>query len=283
MTYSESTRGLLERLREALERTAPQKRLAIAYSGGLDSRFLSHASKLLGFTPLLLHVTGAHAGGDEELACRWAHEQGFRLKVLEVDPLGVPEVAQGTKYRCYGCKKAVFTALLREAEGLPLCDGTNHTDGMAGVWRPGMKALKELGIASPLAMAGLGKPEIRAVARETGMERPDQLPEPCMLTRLPYGMTPTEPVLLKLREAETLIARVLAPMGVSGMTYRLRLVAPGRPELHFSMDAWVKLTEEQREEIRSRVAQAFPEDFSALALRGLEKLSGYYDRVSGNV
>lgn len=283
MNYSESTRGLLERLRVALEGVAKDRRLAIAYSGGLDSRFLSHASKLLGFEPLLLHVTGPHAGGDEARGLRWAREQGFRLKVLEVNPLAVPEVAAGSKYRCYGCKKAVFGALLKEAGGLPLCDGTNHTDGLSGIWRPGMKALKELGIASPLAAAGLGKPEIRAVARETGMERPDQLPEPCLLTRLPYGMQPTVPVLSKLREAEALVSQVLSEKGVNSMSYRLRLVAPGRPELHLTIEAWERLGEAAREEVCSRITEAFPEDFGGLRLRGLEKLSGYYDRVSGNV
>lgn len=282
MIYSEFTRGLLEQLRVALESTAKDKRLAIAYSGGLDSRFLAHAAKLLGFNALLLHVTGPHAGGDEELAYQWAQGQGFTLKVLEVDPLEVPEVAMGTIYRCYGCKKAVFGALLKEANGIPLCDGTNHTDGMAGVWRPGMKALKELGIASPLAMAGLGKPEIRAVARETGMERPDQLPEPCLLTRLPYGMHPVKPVLVKLKKAEALIHKTLSQKGVLSMSYRLRLVAPGKPELHIAAEAWDKISQPDREDVRHCVAAAFPEDFSNLRLVKLEKLSGYYDRVSGN-
>ena len=150
---SNEANGLLERLRKALEDVAPQGRFAIAYSGGLDSRFLSHASKLLGFTPTLLHVTGSHVGGNEEEGYRWARENGFEIRTLELDPLNVPEVHDGTKYRCYGCKKAVFTALLKEAGDLPLCDGTNHTDGEAGVWRPGMIALKELGIHSPLAVA----------------------------------------------------------------------------------------------------------------------------------
>ena len=79
---SNEANGLLERLRKALEDVAPQGRFAIAYSGGLDSRFLSHASTLFGFTPTLLHVTGSHVGGNEEEGYRWARENGFEIRTL---------------------------------------------------------------------------------------------------------------------------------------------------------------------------------------------------------
>lgn len=277
---SNEANGLLERLRKALEDVAPQGRFAIAYSGGLDSRFLSHASKLFGFTPTLLHVTGSHVGGNEEEGYRWARENGFEIRTLELDPLNVPEVHDGTKYRCYGCKKTVFTALLKEAGDLPLCDGTNHTDGEAGVWRPGMIALKELGIHSPLAAANLGKPEIHRLAAETGMERPDQLPEPCLLTRFPYGMTPTEPVLQRLKKAEEAIRKT---EGMGAMTYRLRIVSEGHPEIHFDLATWTHLTDREKSVIRDAVVKTDPEFFANISLRGLEKLSGYFDRVTGIV
>ncbi len=280
---SNEANGLLERLRKALEDVAPQGRFAIAYSGGLDSRFLSHASKLFGFTPTLLHVTGSHVGGNEEEGYRWARENGFEIRTLELDPLNVPEVHDGTKYRCYGCKKTVFTALLKEAGDLPLCDGTNHTDGEAGVWRPGMIALKELGIHAPLAAANLGKPEIHRLAAETGMERPDQLPEPCLLTRFPYGMTPTEPVLQRLKKAEEAIRKALEAEGMGAMTYRLRIVSEGHPEIHFDLATWTHLTDREKSVIRDAVVKTDPEFFANISLRGLEKLSGYFDRVTGIV
>lgn len=167
---------------------APQGRFAIAYSGRARQPVPLSSLQTFWVHADFAHVTGSHVGGNEEEGYRWARENGFEIRTLELDPLNVPEVHDGTKYRCYGCKKTVFTALLKEAGDLPLCDGTNHTDGEAGVWRPGMIALKELGIHSPLAAANLGKPEIHRLAAETGMERPDQLPEPCLLTRFPYGM-----------------------------------------------------------------------------------------------
>ena len=278
---SQEARGPLERLRTALQADAPGGTLAIAYSGGLDSRFLSHASRLLGFSPVLFHVTGPHSGGDEGEGLEWAREEGFEVRVIRLDPLSVPEVRAGSRFRCYGCKKAVFTALLKASAGLPLCDGTNHTDQLPGVWRPGERALKELGIRSPLAEARFGKPEIRLVARATGMARPDQLPEPCLLTRLPYGMTPTADVLGKLRLAETAVRRTLARSGMDAMVYRIRLVAPGKPEIHFALSAWAKLSPAVRAEVRDAVLATDPAFFRGLELRGLEQLSGYFDRVSG--
>ncbi len=279
MTVSEKSSGLLEQLRKVLENTADsEKRFAVAYSGGLDSRFLTHAAKLLGFKPVLFHVTGPHAGGDEAQALEWADAQGVPARVIALNPLSVPEVREGSRYRCYGCKKAVFTALLKEAAGLPLCDGTNHTDELPGVWRPGKKALKELGIRSPLSEAGFGKPEIRLVARETGMERPDQLPEPCMLTRFPYGMTPEKEVIDRLKNAENAIRSELRRIGKDAMMYRLRIVKKDAPELHFSAAGWDSLTETERESVRTAAAAADPEFFRNLVLRRLDKLSGFFDR-----
>ncbi|MCI6530654.1 MAG: hypothetical protein MR428_06115 [Mesosutterella sp.] len=280
MTLSPNGAELMERLRVVLQRVAPGRRFALAYSGGLDSRFLSHASGLLGFKPLLIHVTGVHVGGDENLALSWARRQGFRLKLIELDPLDVEEVARGTRERCYGCKKATFSAIRREAEGLPVCDGTNHSDVSPGVWRPGIRALKELGIESPLQEARLGKPEIHFLAAETGMERPDQLPEPCLLTRLPYGRAPTVGTLLKLKRAEQAVREVLRRAGASQLPFRLRLVAPGRPELHFSRAFAKELTPALMESARQAAVSTAPEDFSGLACRVLDTLSGYYDRQS---
>ena len=271
----------LDRLRLALQRIAPSGEFAEAYSGGLDSRFLAHAALLLGFRPRLLHVTGVHIGEDRETVVGWASRQGLECRVVEFDPLSVPEVASGSKYRCYGCKKAIFSVLKEMAQGLPLCDGTNHSDLDAGQWRPGVRALKELGIASPLAEAGLGKPEIRAIARETGMERPDQKPEPCLLTRLPYGVSPQAEVLVKLREGERAVRKVLCAAGLKEPACRIRLVAGGRPELHFPRETWDAMTPALREAVESSVRRTAPVFFTALQLRVLEKLSGYYDRTPG--
>ena len=270
----------LNRLRQALERIAPDGEFAEAYSGGLDSRFLAHAAALLGFRPHLLHVTGPHIGEDREEVLAWAGARGLDCRVLNFDPLTVPEVAAGSRYRCYGCKKALFSLLREMSQGLPLCDGTNHSDLEAGQWRPGLIALRELGVASPLAEAALGKPEIRAIARATGMDRPDQKPEPCLLTRLPYGMRPRSEVLERLLHGERAAKAALAAMGRPEAACRLRLVAEGRPELHLPCGEWNSMTAGEREKACNAVRETSPEFFSGLKLLPLTELSGYYDRLA---
>ena len=82
-------------------------------------------------------------------------------------------------------------------------------------------------------------------------------------------MTPTEPVLQRLKKAEEAIRKALEAEGMGAMTYRLRIVSEGHPEIHFDLATWTHLTD--------------PEFFANISLRGLEKLSGYFDRVTGIV
>ena len=91
-------------------------------------------------------------------------------------------MASGDRRRCYACKRNLFS-LLKARTDLPLCDGTNASD--AGQYRPGIRAVEELGILSPLASAGLTKADIHRCAALTGMEDPEQKARPCLLTRLP--------------------------------------------------------------------------------------------------
>ncbi|MBZ2172379.1 hypothetical protein EKK70_09020 [Desulfovibrio sp. DS-1] len=195
--------------------------LAVALSGGLDSRFLTHAALLAGCRVTALHITGPHMPPRETAeARRWATARGATFTTVPLDPLTIPAIAAGDRDRCYHCKHAAFTALLATAAPLPLCDGTNADDLTA--YRPGLRALRELGIRSPLAEAGLAKADIRALAARTGMDRPNQAARPCLLTRLAYGMRPDAATLARLAAAE----EELEDLGL--WDFRLRL-APGAP------------------------------------------------------
>lgn len=179
----------------------------IAYSGGVDSRFLAYAACGAGLAPTLLHVAGPHVPGREsELAVARAGRMGLAARVVSINPLELPEVRANSRERCYFCKRALFARLLAEARAtageraITLCDGSNRSDRQG--YRPGLRALAELGIRSPLDEAGVEKADIRELAALCGMEAPDQPSRPCLLTRFAYGVRPTPDLLARVDAAE---------------------------------------------------------------------------------
>ena len=128
--------ALLSRLESVLGVLAAGNRFALAYSGGLDSRFLAHAAQRFGFEPVLLHIVGPHIPPEEtDYARHWAASRELAYEELPADPLDSALVASGDCRRCYACKRNLFS-LLKARTGLPLCDGTNASD--AGQYRPGI-------------------------------------------------------------------------------------------------------------------------------------------------
>ena len=152
------------RLKELLK----GRSLAIAFSGGLDSRFLAFSAQRAGADVLLLHVTGPHIPPAETAyALQWAENHGLHCLSIPFDPLQKAEVKQNGRERCYAGKAALFAAVSRRLKeiggaGRTLCDGTHAGD--LRVWRPGLRALREAGVLSPLAEAGLDKAAIRRAA-----------------------------------------------------------------------------------------------------------------------
>ena len=263
-------------LRRALLETAPDGLFALAYSGGLDSRFLAHAAGLFGMKPLLLHVTGPHIPPEETAFAReWAEKHALPFREVPVDPLRLPPVAAGARDRCYACKKELFSRLLAESS-LPLCDGTNASD--ASAYRPGIRAVRELGVISPLALAGLGKKEIHFLAGSTGMEHPMQKARPCLLTRLPYGTTPTREILSAVAAGEAAARAVLAREKREEVDLRLRLPAPDRPELHLLASDMESMGEAFRDELLREVRVAMP-GYPRPVLSAQASLSGFFDRT----
>ncbi len=255
---------------------APSNGVSIAFSGGLDSRFLAHAAiKALGSEHVeLLHVQGPHtAQAESTWAKDWAERQGLRLVTLHLDPLQLPEVAKGDKMRCYACKKHLFTHLLKKARYI-LCDGSNASD--ARLFRPGAKAVQELGIRSPLAACGLEKEELRILGRLTDFERPNQPARPCLLTRLPYGIEPSVERLERLAtlEARTeVLLRAMAPEQEECWDFRVRL-AHETPD-SFTVHVGHPLTRQQRDLLHESLSTLAP-----CTVESTAQVSGYFDAKS---
>jgi uncharacterized protein len=266
---------VLSRLATVLGEIAEQNRFALAYSGGLDSRFLAYMAQRLGIEPRLMHVAGPHISPEETAYARdWAASHSLFYEEVHVDPLELPLVASGDRRRCYACKHSLFS-MLKQRTHLPLCDGTNTSD--AGQYRPGMEAVRELGIRSPLALAGMAKDDIRRSAVSTGMENPDQKAHPCLLTRLPYGMKPERRLLAAIADGERAVRHLFSSAGLPEQDFRLRLVAADQSELHFLPATAELLSPALRREIIRRVCEAARE-ISAPRIVFVDKLSGFFDK-----
>lgn len=271
----------IRRLDEVLAEIAPQRTFSIAYSGGLDSRFLAFSAKRLGFQASLLHIIGPQIAPDETAgALKDAEILGYEPILVPATSLTLSELAHAGANRCYVCKHHLFETLMEVArksgcEG-PVCDGTNTSD--LGVYRPGIKALEELHVYSPLAMAGISKPRIREIGRAVGFPNPEQFARPCLLTRFPYGTTPTSEELVAIGDAELLVAT--DPFG-KNLRFRIRMPAHGDARLHVeaSSIAGVENAGAELERIVALLRRRFGERLPNLRFEVLEKLSGYYDHL----
>lgn len=258
----------------------------LAYSGGLDSRFVAHVAARGELAPVLLHVTGPHIPRVENVwASLWACRNGFTLRCVEMDPLELPEVAAGRPDRCYFCKRALFERLGEVLEpGAPyaLCDGTNASDA----FRPGLRALAELGVISPLSEVGLRKEDIRILAQVTALERPQQHARPCLLTRLPYGMRPTREILARIAAMESVTdhaLRLLLRCNAEPPDFRVRARENGSFAVHVALageivdsDAWRGLNAGVNRALREA-------GLPAASVIFMDRVSGYFDRCAHSV
>lgn len=163
-------------------------KLVVAFSGGVDSTFLIKvATDLVGDSAIALTVRSPYiAKWEIEEAIQLSKQHGFRHHFVEV---GIPDViVNNPSDRCYLCKGKIFSTIKEYAAEQAIevvADGTNSDDTKD--YRPGMKALSELDIKSPLMECEITKDEIRKWSKELGLETWDKPPYACLLTRLPYG------------------------------------------------------------------------------------------------
>lgn len=192
---------------------------ALAFSGGVDSAYLLYAAMHCGAQVKAYYVQTAFQPQFElDDARRLVKELGACLEILPLNILSCPEVAANPKDRCYHCKRQIFSAIQAAAarDGFPvLLDGTNASDDVSD--RPGMRALRELAVRSPLRECGLTKGQIREVSREAGLFTWDKPAYACLATRIPTG----EPVTLEKLQHTEAAEDALAAMGL--LDFRVRL------------------------------------------------------------
>ena len=226
-------------------------RAALAFSGGVDSAYLLWAGRHWGCDLTAYYVRTAFQPEFEyEDARRLAEEVGVPLRVVEADILSVPLAAANGPDRCYHCKRALF-ALLWEAARRDghtlLLDGTNASDDAGD--RPGLRALRELEVRSPLRECGLTKAEIRAQSKEAGLFTWNKPAYACLATRIPTGTAITAGDLERVEAAEG----ALFALGFTD--FRVRLLS-GAARIQLSADQWDRASE-QREAIRKALSPRF--------------------------
>lgn len=164
--------------------------VALAFSGGVDSSYLLYAAKQAGARVKAYYVKTAFQPEFEyQDALRLAKELGADMEVMHLDALSSPQVAANPQNRCYYCKQNIFGAILKQAhsDGFDtVLDGTNASDRVSD--RPGMKALQEMKVLSPLRLCGLTKTEIRRLSQEAGLFTWDKPSYACLATRIPTGV-----------------------------------------------------------------------------------------------
>ena len=191
-----------------------------AYSAGVDSTFLLKvAHDVLGDNAAAVTASSVFFPKEElETAKEFCRSHNIRHIVIEHDPLSDESIVQNPPDRCYICKKSLFTrmrALADESGVEHTIDGTNADDDKD--YRPGQRALSELGIKSPLREVGLTKAEIRQLSEEMGLETWDKPALACLATRIPTGDRLTVEKLYMAGDAE----RYIRSLGFSQLRVRV--------------------------------------------------------------
>ena len=216
-------------------------RLLVAYSGGVDSALvLRIAHDELGTQALgVTAYSPAVPRRELQEALRLARTIGAAHRVVRTTEIDDPRYAANPVNRCYFCKSTLYASLaaLARREGFPtIANGTNLDD--LADHRPGLLAADEFRVVSPLRDAGLGKADVRALARELGLPAWDKPASPCLASRIPYGSSVTREKLASIDEAED----YLRGLGVRDLRVR-----------HFGVRARVEVGREELDALAPRL------------------------------
>ena len=198
---------------------AQHKKLALAFSGGADSAYLLYAARECGCDVLSIYISSAFQPAFERNdAKRLAESLNVAINIVEVDVLSNAAVIANPPNRCYFCKQAIFSAILSEArlKGYDtVIDGTNAPDDAGD--RPGMRALQEMRVLSPLRLCGIDKANIRQYSQAAGLFTWNKPAYACLATRIPAGETITAEKLSRVEAAE----QALFDLGYTDFRVRL--------------------------------------------------------------
>lgn len=224
---------------------------ALGFSGGVDSAYLLYTAYRLGVDMKPYFVKSSFQTDDEfKEAAEIAVRLGFDLTIIEANVLSVDKIRVNNAERCYHCKKLLFSAIINSAsaDGYDtVLEGTNLSDDIED--RPGYRAIKELGVVSPLRQCGITKEMIRSELKSAGIDIWNKPSSACLATRISCGTVISLSDLNRVREAET----IMKELGF--FDFRVRLVGDS---------AKIQLTSEQfseavskRREIHGRLSKFF--------------------------
>lgn len=235
MTFEEKKKTLL-----CMMDDLGKKNCVIAFSGGVDSsllvRLACDRAAIYGTDVYAVMILSELAPAkDFEIAQQVAKEAGAHFVTLKINELSVPGIADNSLQRCYICKKYLFTRLLSFAKDKGIdavLEGTNEDD--LHVYRPGIAAIRELDIQSPLAAAHMTKSEVRALAAEYGISVAHRPSSPCLATRFPYGTLLSMEALRQVEQGESILHRMgfsQVRLRVHGNVARIEVEAGEMPRL----------------------------------------------------
>lgn len=199
--------GIENKLDTIREIFVKAEKVLLAFSGGIDSTLLSYIGKNeLGNNMTAITVNnGLQSTYDLDQANYIAKNMNLRHRTIEIDVLTNPNVKFNSRMRCYFCKKHMFSELNKLAieDNCILVEGS-HSDDI-NCYRPGQKAINELGVTSPFQLANMTKSDIRQISYSLGLENWNAPSSACLATRFPYGQTINSNMLKRIETAETLL------------------------------------------------------------------------------
>lgn len=189
---------------------AENKKVAVAFSGGTDSAYLLYVAIKFGVCVKAYYVKSAFQPQFElDDAKRLAEELGADMQIIYVDILANKVVTDNPCNRCYYCKKIIFTEIAKAAakdKYFVLTDGTNASDDAKD--RPGMRALTEMSVRSPLRECGLSKDDVRRLSKEAGLFTWNKPAYACLATRISAGEKITEEKIKKIEISEKYLSSI---------------------------------------------------------------------------
>lgn len=201
-------------LKNELASPSGNHKLCIAFSGGVDSALLVRLACDAGMDVYAVTFDSIlQPMGNGIQAAAQARSYGASHEILWTDLLADPKIRENSRERCYYCKYALFSALWDYAKShgiYRVADGTNGDD--LKEYRPGLRALKELSVESPLAKLGIPKSMVREMAKEIGLDAASRPSSPCLATRFPYGTSLTEAALQRCGSGENLLHELGFPV-----------------------------------------------------------------------